>query len=170
MIPCPKSPHGCDTDPSGEYIVASGKLAATIPVFSFTKMQQAIANKTFEGEYEGIPVLKYDAVLYGEVKKPGLGPLHTEFDDKGFAYTSFFVSSEIVKWNVKTLVYRYLLLFYITSVPKDQPNHKICDRYNKITKDRICHRTRAFQSAQLYSIEGDKMKLLDFPTIGEPLC
>ncbi|HEV8273291.1 MAG TPA: nitrous oxide reductase, partial [Chitinophagaceae bacterium] len=66
MIPCPKSPHGCDTDPTGEYIVASGKLAATIPVFSFTKMQQAIANKTFEGEYEGIPVLKYDAVLYGE--------------------------------------------------------------------------------------------------------
>src|SRR6187399_717264 len=52
LIPCPKSPHGCDTDPTGEYIVASGKLAATIPVFSFTKMQQAIANKTFEGEYE----------------------------------------------------------------------------------------------------------------------
>src|SRR4249919_4310480 len=76
MMPCPKSPHGCDTDPTGEYIVASGKLAAMIPVFSFTKMLDAIANKTFEGEYEGIPVLKYDAVLHGEVKKPGLGPLH----------------------------------------------------------------------------------------------
>jgi nitrous-oxide reductase len=93
MMPCPKSPHGCDTDPTGEYIVGSGKLAAVIPVFSFTKMQKAIADKNFEGEYEGIPVLKYDAVLHGEVKKPGLGPLHTEFDDKGFAYTSFFVSS-----------------------------------------------------------------------------
>src|SRR6185436_17824845 len=27
LIPCPKSPHGCDVDPTGEYIVGSGKLA-----------------------------------------------------------------------------------------------------------------------------------------------
>ena len=103
MIPCPKSPHGCDTDPTGEYIVGSGKLAAIIPVFSFTKMQQAIADKKYDGNYDGIPVLNYDAVLHGEVKKPGLGPLHTEFDNKGNAYTSMFVSSEIVKWSVKDL-------------------------------------------------------------------
>lgn len=63
FIPCPKSPHGCDVDPTGEYIVGSGKLAATIPVFSFTKIQNAIASKTFDGDYDGIPVLKYDAVL-----------------------------------------------------------------------------------------------------------
>jgi hypothetical protein len=25
LIPCPKSPHGTDVDPTGEYIVASGK-------------------------------------------------------------------------------------------------------------------------------------------------
>src|SRR5690606_27215856 len=31
MIPCPKSPHGCDVDPTGEYIVGSGKLAALVP-------------------------------------------------------------------------------------------------------------------------------------------
>jgi len=96
FIPCPKSPHGCDTDPSGEYIVGSGKLAAVIPVFSFTKIQQAIAAKNFDGEYDGIPVIKYEAALHGEVQKPGLGPLHTEFDANGNAYTSFFVSSEIV--------------------------------------------------------------------------
>jgi len=177
MIPCPKSPHGCDTDPSGEYIVASGKLAATIPVFSFTKMQQAIANKTFEGEYEGIPVLKYDAVLYGEVKKPGLGPLHTEFDDKGFAYTSFFVSSEIVKWNVKTLeVVDRVPTYYsvghlsVPGGPTRKPWGKYVIAYNKITKDRYLPTgPELSQSAQLYSIEGDKMKLLlDFPTIGEP--
>jgi nitrous-oxide reductase len=177
MIPCPKSPHGCDTDPTGEYIVASGKLAATIPVFSFTKMQQAIANKTFEGEYEGIPVLKYDAVLYGEVKKPGLGPLHTEFDDKGFAYTSFFVSSEIVKWNVKTLevvdrvpTYYSIGHLSIPGGPTRKPWGKYVIAYNKITKDRYLPTgPELAQSAQLYSIEGDKMKLLlDFPTIGEP--
>jgi nitrous-oxide reductase len=177
MIPCPKSPHGCDTDPTGEYIVASGKLAATIPVFSFTKMQQAIANKTFEGEYEGIPVLKYDAVLYGEVKKPGLGPLHTEFDDKGFAYTSFFVSSEIVKWNVKTLevvdrvpTYYSIGHLSVPGGPTRKPWGKYVIAYNKITKDRYLPTgPELAQSAQLYSIEGDKMKLLlDFPTIGEP--
>ncbi|HSK11597.1 MAG TPA: hypothetical protein VK907_00200, partial [Phnomibacter sp.] len=87
LIPCPKSPHGCDVDPTGEYIVGSGKLAALIPVFSFTKLQKAIADKNFEGEYEGIPVVKYEAALHGEVQKPGLGPLHTEFDGKGNAYT-----------------------------------------------------------------------------------
>ena len=30
LIPCPKSPHGCDVDPTGEYIIGSGKLAALI--------------------------------------------------------------------------------------------------------------------------------------------
>jgi nitrous-oxide reductase len=83
FLPTPKSPHGVDIDPSGEYIVAGGKLAAVIPVHSFTKMKQAIADKAFEGEVDGIPVLKYDAVMAGEVQNPGLGPLHTEFDGKG---------------------------------------------------------------------------------------
>ena len=177
MIPCPKSPHGCDTDPTGEYIVGSGKLAAMIPVFSFTKMQKAIADKNFEGEYEGIPVLKYDAVLHGEVKKPGLGPLHTEFDDKGFAYTSFFVSSEIVKWNVETLevvdrvpTYYSIGHLSIPGGPTKKPWGKYVIAYNKITKDRYLPTgPELAQSAQLYSIEGSKMKLLlDFPTIGEP--
>src|SRR5205085_5169561 len=103
FIPCPKSPHGCDTDPTGEYIVGRGKLTAMIPMFSFTKIQKAIADKNFDGDYEGIPVLKYDAVLHGEVKKPGLGPLHTEFDANGYAYTSMFVSSEVVKWRLSDL-------------------------------------------------------------------
>ena len=83
FIPCPKSPHGCDVDPTGEFIVGSGKLAALIPVFSFDKIQKAIADKSYDGDYEGIPVIKYESALYGEVKKPGLGPLHTEFDNKG---------------------------------------------------------------------------------------
>ena len=94
FIPCPKSPHGCDTDPTGEYIVASGKLAAIIPVFSFSKIQKAIANKEFEGAFAGIPVIKYESALHGEVKKPGLGPLHTEFDEKGNAYTLIMDNTE----------------------------------------------------------------------------
>ncbi len=177
MIPCPKSPHGCDVDPTGEYIVGSGKLAAIIPVFSFDKLQKAIANKAYDGEYEGIPIVKYEEALYGEVKKPGLGPLHTEFDGKGFAYTSFFVSSEIVKWNIKDLtVVDRVPTFYSVghlSIPGGntrKPSPKYLVAYNKITKDRYLPTgPELAQSAQLFDISGEKMQMiLDYPTIGEP--
>jgi nitrous-oxide reductase len=177
FIPCPKSPHGADVDPTGEYIVGSGKLAALIPVFSFTKLQQAIAAKTFDSDYDGIPVIKYDAVLHGEVQKPGLGPLHTEFDAAGNAYTSFFVSSEIVKWSLKDLkvldrvpTYYSIGHLSVPGGPTSKPHGKYVIAYNKITKDRYLPTgPELTQSAQLYSIDGDKMKLiLDFPTTGEP--
>lgn len=177
FIPCPKSPHGCDVDPSGEYIVGSGKLAALIPVFSFTKMMDAINNKKFDGYFDSIPVLKYADVLHGEVQKPGLGPLHTEFDGKGNAYTSFFVSSEIVKWSLKDLkvldrapTYYSIGHLCIPGGDSRKPNAKYVIAYNKITKDRYLPTgPELAQSAQLYDISGDKMQLiLDFPTIGEP--
>lgn len=177
FIPCPKSPHGCDVDPTGEYIVGSGKLAALMPVFSFEKIQKAIADKNFDGDYEGIPVIKYEAALHGEVQKPGLGPLHTEFDNEGNAYTSMFVSSEIVKWNVKSLqvldrVPTYYSIGHLCVPGGDsrKPFGKYVIAYNKITKDRYLPTgPELSQSAQLYDISGDKMKLiLDFPTIGEP--
>lgn len=177
MIPCPKSPHGVDVDPSGEYIVGSGKLAALIPVFSFAKIQKAIENKTFDGKYGGIPVLKYEAALYGEVKKPGLGPLHTEFDGKGNAYTTFFISSEIVKWNIKDLKVLDRHPTYYSpghlSIPGGdtrKPYGKYLIAYNKITKDRYLPTgPELAQAAQLFDISGEKMKLLsDYPSIGEP--
>lgn len=177
FIPCPKSPHGCDVDPTGEYIVGSGKLAALIPVFSFTKFQKAIADKQFDGDYAGIPVIKYEAALYGEVQKPGLGPLHTEFDDKGNAYTSFFVSSEVVKWRLSDLqILDRKPTFYSVGhlcIPGGDTRHpygKYLIAYNKITKDRYLPTgPELAQSAQLYDISGDKMEMiLDFPTIGEP--
>ncbi|MFV0604633.1 MAG: Sec-dependent nitrous-oxide reductase, partial [Niabella sp.] len=177
LIPCPKSPHGCDVDPTGEYIVGSGKLAALLPVFSFDKIQKAITDKNFDSEYDGIPVIKYEAALHGEVQKPGLGPLHTEFDNKGNAYTSFFVSSEIVKWSVKDLkvldrVPTYYSIGHLMVPGGDtrKPFGKYLVAYNKITKDRYLPTgPELTQSAQLYDISGDKMQLLlDFPTIGEP--
>ena len=177
LMPCPKSPHGCDVDPTGEYIVGSGKLAALIPVFSFTKMLAAIEKKDYEGDYEGIPVLKYASVLHGEVQKPGLGPLHTEFDGKGNAYSTMFVSSEIVKWDIETLkVLDRSPTFYSTGhlmIPggdSRKPFGKYLVAYNKITKDRYLPTgPELTQSAQLFDITGDKMQLLlDFPTIGEP--
>ena len=177
FIPCPKSPHGCDVDPSGEYIVGSGKLAALIPVFSFAKIQKAIADKDFIGDYEGVPVIKYESALYGEVQKPGLGPLHTEFDGRGNAITTMFVSSEVVKWNIKDLkVIDRQPTYYSPghlSIPGGdtrKPDGKYLIVYNKITKDRYLPTgPELAKAAQLFDITGDKMKLLlDFPTIGEP--
>ena len=177
FIPCPKSPHGCDVSPTGEYIVGSGKLAALIPVFGYDKMIKAIAAKDYAGDFDGIPILKYESVLYGEVKKPGLGPLHTEFDNNGNAYTSMFVSSEIVKWNIKDLkvldrVPTYYSVGHLCVAGGDTktPTGKYLVAYNKITKDRYLPTgPELAQSAQLYDISGDKMQLLlDFPTIGEP--
>lgn len=177
-IPCPKSPHGVDVTPDGEFMVASGKLAAALPVFSFQKMLDAIKNKSFEGKVAGnLNVLKYESVLKGEVKKPGLGPLHTEFDDKGFAYTTMFVSSEIVKWRVSDLeIIDRIPVYYSPghlSVPggdSKKPYGKYVVALNKITKDRYLPTgPELTQSAQLIDITGNKMKLLsDFPTIGEP--
>jgi len=177
MIPCPKSPHGTDIDPSGEYIIGSGKLAAIIPVFSFTKMMKAIESKDYEGTYDGIPVLKYESVLKGEVTKPGLGPLHTEFDGRGYAYTSMFVSSEVVKWDIEKLevvdrapTYYSVGHLMVPGGPTTKPHGKYLVAYNKITKDRYLPTgPELAHSAQLYDISGDKIKLLlDFPTIGEP--
>lgn len=54
FLPTPKSPHGVDVDPSGEYIIGNGKLSADLSVHSFTKMLKAIENEEFEEQIEGI--------------------------------------------------------------------------------------------------------------------
>jgi nitrous-oxide reductase len=176
-LPTPKSPHGVDVDPTGQYIAAGGKLATVIPVHSFDKMQKAIAEKKFDKEIEGIPVLNYDAIVAGEVKNPGLGPLHTEFDGKGYAYTSMFISSEVVKWKLGTWevvdripVYYSVGHIMIPGGDSNEPYGKYLVAMNKITKDRYLPTgPELSQSAQLIDITGDKMKLLlDFPTQGEP--
>ena len=176
-LPTPKSPHGVDVDPSGEYIVAGGKLATVIPVHSFSKMLKAIEDKAFETEVDGIPVLQYDAVIAGEVENPGLGPLHTEFDGKGYAYTTAFISSEIVKWELGTwqVVDRIPVYYSVghLSIPggdSRKPWGKYLIALNKITKDRYLPTgPELAHAAQLIDITGDKMKmLLDFPTMGEP--
>lgn len=176
-LPTPKSPHGVDVDPTGEYIVGGGKLSTVLPVHSFSKMAKAIENKEFDGDIDGIPILKYDAVVAGEVTNPGLGPLHTEFDNNGYAYTTAFISSEIVKWKVSTFeVVDRIPTYYSPghlNVPggdTKKPWGKYVIALNKITKDRYLPTgPELCQSAQLIDITGDKMKLLlDFPTIGEP--
>ncbi|MFL0353654.1 Sec-dependent nitrous-oxide reductase [Xanthomarina sp. GH4-25] len=177
LLPTPKSPHGCDVDPSGEYIVGNGKLSANLTVHSFSKMLDAIENKKFDGDAYGIPILKFEDVLAGSVEQPGLGPLHTEFDGQGNAYTTFFISSEVVKWKLGTweVIDRkptYYSVGHLT-IPggnSREPFGKYMFAMNKITKDRYLPVGPEMEhSAQLYDISGDKMELLlDFPTHGEP--
>jgi nitrous-oxide reductase len=176
-IPTPKSPHGLNVSPDGEHIVASSKLDANIPVHSFDKMIQAIENKEFDGEIWGSPVLKYEAVLDGRVENPGLGPLHTEFDGNGNAYTTNFISSNVIKWNLDNLeVTDQEDVFYspghlmIPGGDSGQPWGEYMLVMNKITKDRYLPTgPEMFHSAQLFDISGEQMQLInDFPTEGEP--
>jgi nitrous-oxide reductase len=99
LLPCGKSPHGADVEPNGEYLVCSGKLQPTSTVYSIEKIKQAIEAKDFTGNEDGIPVLNYNNTVVMEVPV-GLGPLHTQFDGRGFAYTSMFVESTITKWKL----------------------------------------------------------------------
>ena len=102
-VPVSKSPHGVDVTPDGTRFIASGKLAPMMTVFSFEKAFEAIENENFTGEEHGIPILPYEDVMEREVDPPGaLGPLHTQFDDRGNAYNTMFISSEVVKWNIDT--------------------------------------------------------------------
>ena len=177
FLPTAKSPHGCDVDPTGEYIIGSGKLAAAMTIHSFSKMQKAIEDKAFDGDAYGIPIIDFEAVNYGTLNQPGLGPLHTEFDSRGNAYTTFFISSEVVKWNVKDLkiidrhpVYYSVGHLMIPGGNSRTPDDKYMIALNKITKDRYLPTgPEVCQSAQLFDISGEKLELLlDFPTIGEP--
>lgn len=176
-LPTPKSPHGVDVDPSGEYIVGNGKLSSDLTVHSFSKMLKAIENDDFDDEVDGIPVINFESVVAGSVKSTGLGPLHTEFDGKGNAYTTFFISSEVIKWKIGTWevldrVPSYYSVGHLMIPGGDSkaPFGKYLVSLNKITKDRFLPTgPELTQSAQLFDISGDKMKLLlDFPTIGEP--
>lgn len=177
LLPTPKSPHGCDVDPTGQYIIGSGKLSADITVHSFDKMLAAIEGEKFDGEAYGIPILQFEEVMAGVVKSGGLGPLHTEFDGRGNAYTTFFISSEVVKWELGTweVVDRQPTFYSVghLMIPggnSRKPHGKYLVAMNKITKDRYLPTGPEMEhSAQIYDISGDKMQLLhDFPTHGEP--
>ncbi len=177
FLPTPKSPHGVDVDPTGQFIVTGGKLSATIAVHGYSNMMQAIADQKFDGTSYGVPVLDFDATVAGQVERACLGPLHNEFDSKGNVYTSCFITSEIIKWDTKKFevsdripVYYSIGHLMIPGGDSMQPWDKYVVALNKITKDRYLPTgPELTQSAQLIDISGNTMQmLLDFPTLGEP--
>jgi nitrous-oxide reductase len=99
FTPEPKSPHGVDVSPGGEYLVISGKLDPHVTVYSFEKIQAAIAKGTTTKDDYGVPILSFDDVLEAQVEV-GLGPLHTQFDNQGYAYTSLFLDSAVARWTL----------------------------------------------------------------------
>jgi nitrous-oxide reductase len=100
FAPEPKSPHGVDVTPDGKFMVVAGKLDPHVTVYSIEKIKDAIANRKYSTRDEyGVPVLDFDAVKEAQVEL-GLGPLHTQFDDKGYAYTSLFLDSAVARWTL----------------------------------------------------------------------
>jgi nitrous-oxide reductase len=99
FVPEPKSPHGVDVSPDGAFMVVSGKLDPHVSIYSFQKIQDAIAAGGFEFDTYGVPILAFDDVVEAQVEV-GLGPLHTQFDDKGYAYTSLFLEPAVARWTM----------------------------------------------------------------------
>ena len=100
FVPEPKSPHGVDVTPGGEYLVVSGKLDPHVTVYSFAKIREAIDQENYESKDAwNVPVLQFDAVLEKQIEL-GLGPLHTQFDDRGYGYTSLFLDSAVARWSL----------------------------------------------------------------------
>jgi nitrous-oxide reductase len=100
FAPEPKSPHGVDVTPNGQYMVVAGKLDPHVTVYSIDRIKKAIADRKYSNTDEfGVPVLDFDSVKEAQVEL-GLGPLHTQFDDKGYAYTSLFLDSAVARWSL----------------------------------------------------------------------
>jgi nitrous-oxide reductase len=176
LIPAAKSPHGVDFGPDGTYFVVSGKLASITTVFSFRKMLAAIESKAFVKQEDGIPVLQYEKVLAREVKM-GLGPLHTQYDDKGYAYTSLFVDSSIAKWSpttgevLDTIPVAYNIgHLLVPGGDTTKPFGRWVIALNKLSHGRhLSVGPSQPESSQLIDITGDKMRLLyDAFTEAEP--
>jgi len=176
-IPEPNCPHGVDVAPKGDFMVVSGKLDPHVTVYNFKKIQDAIAAKKFQPDSYGIPVLDFQSCVEAQVEV-GLGPLHTQFDDKGYAYTSLFLDSAITRWTlggdyrqdgwkVADKISVQYNVGHLSAIEGDTvaPKGKFLVSLNKWAIDRFSEVGPLHpQNFQLIDISGDKMKLVyDMP-------
>jgi len=189
FTPEPKSPHGVDVAPKGDFIVVSGKLDPHVTIYSIDRIKTAIAEKKWEPDQYGVPVLDFDTVVEARVEV-GLGPLHTQFDDKGYAYTSLFLDTAVARWALGgayetlnpdpswTLVAKIPVHYNVGHIAASEgdtvsPDGNFLVSLNKWSVDRFFPPGPLLpQNFQLIDIAepGDRMQLLyDMPIgVGEP--
>lgn len=176
-VSVPKNPHGVNASPDQKYFICAGKLSPTVTVIELSRVLD-----WFDGKLE-----KLDQSIVAEVEV-GLGPLHTAFDGRGNAYTTLFLDSQVVKWNIeaaikfqqgdkaaKYVVDRLDVQYQPGHVNASQSETIAADGKFlavgcKFSKDRFLPVGPLHpENEQLIDISGDKMVLLaDHPVRGEP--